>query len=91
MHRYSRNWRYHKELALWVMKEADENGRPVQTFRRTSPNGIERGVYIFFDPTSWQKMKREGTLSWDAIEERPQLVQPPVNLTSGSNSNRVAM
>jgi hypothetical protein len=69
-HRYVRNWRYHKELGLWLTKETDENGRPVQNFRRTSSNGLDRGVYVFFDPTTWQKVKREWTLSWDALEER---------------------
>ncbi|KAG1141571.1 hypothetical protein G6F62_008985 [Rhizopus arrhizus] len=67
---YVRNWRYHKELGLWLTKETDENGRPVQNFRRTSSNGLDRGVYVFFDPTTWQKVKREWTLSWDALEER---------------------
>lgn len=75
--RYARNWRYHKELGLWLTKETDENGRPVQAFRRTSPNALDRGVYVFFDPTTWQKVKREWTLSWDAIEERSQAPQQP--------------
>ncbi|CAO3679540.1 unnamed protein product [Rhizopus stolonifer] len=77
---YVRNWRYHKELGLWLTKEADENGRPVQSFRRTSPNGLDRGVYVFFDPTTWQKVKREWSLSWDALEER-----------ASSSNNRVIM
>lgn len=95
--RYARNWRYHKELGLWLTKETDENGRPVQAFRRTSPNALDRGVYVFFDPTTWQKVKREWTLSWDAIEERNQPSQPPVGLTnnvaasSSNGSNRVMM
>ncbi|KAG2206473.1 hypothetical protein INT46_001774 [Mucor plumbeus] len=94
---YARNWRYHKELGLWLTKETDENGRPVQAFRRTSPNALDRGVYVFFDPTTWQKVKREWTLSWDAIEERNQPSQPPVGLTnnvaasSSNGSNRVMM
>ncbi|CEG75167.1 hypothetical protein G6F70_004883 [Rhizopus microsporus] len=90
---YARNWRYHKELGLWLTKETDENGRPVQSFRRTSPNGLDRGVYVFFDPTTWQKVKREWTLSWDALEERSQPSQQqqgPSN-PSSSNSNRVIM
>lgn len=61
---------------MWLTKETDENGRPVQAFRRTSPNALDRGVYVFFDPTTWQKVKREWTLSWDAIEERSQAPQP---------------
>lgn len=62
---------------MWMTKEADENGRPVQGFRRTSPSPIDRGVYVIFDPTTWQKVKREWTLPWDALEERPSQQQPP--------------
>ncbi|KAI9250323.1 hypothetical protein BY458DRAFT_27010 [Sporodiniella umbellata] len=82
---YSRNWRYHKELGLWLTKEADENGRAVQSFRRTS-NGMDRGMFIFFDPTTWQKVKREWALSWDALEE----MSPP-SQSNSSNSNRVVI
>ncbi|KAG1450254.1 hypothetical protein G6F46_002815 [Rhizopus delemar] len=84
---YARHWRYHKELGLWLTKETDENGRPVQSFRRTSSNGLDRGVFVFFDPTSWQKVKREWTLSWDALEERNQ----PTHPSNSSNTNRVIM
>ncbi|KAI8138104.1 hypothetical protein BJV82DRAFT_321824 [Fennellomyces sp. T-0311] len=73
---YARNWRYHKELGMWLTKEADENGRPVQGFRRTSPSPMDRGVYVIFDPTTWQKVKREWTLPWDALEDRQQQPQP---------------
>ncbi|KAI7886247.1 hypothetical protein K492DRAFT_187697 [Lichtheimia hyalospora FSU 10163] len=82
---YARNWRYHKELGMWLTKETDENGRPVQGWRRTTPNPVDRGVYIIFDPTSWSKVKREWTLPWDALEERqaqPQQQTP----SSGSSS-----
>ncbi|KAI9306203.1 hypothetical protein BJ944DRAFT_160323 [Cunninghamella echinulata] len=82
---YARNWRYHKELGLWLTKETDENGRPVQAFRRTSANGVDRGVYVFFDPTTWQKVKREWTLSWDSIEER---YQQQANFTSSNPSQQ---
>ncbi|KAI9497136.1 hypothetical protein BDB00DRAFT_17267 [Zychaea mexicana] len=77
---YARNWRYHKEYGMWLTKEADENGRPVQGFRRTSPSPVDRGVYVIFDPTTWQKVKQEWTLPWDALEDRQQQQpqqQPP--------------
>lgn len=73
--RYARNWRYHKELGLWLTREPDESGRPVQPFRRTSPNAYERDVYVFFDPSTWQKIKREYTLLWDSLEDRSQPMQ----------------
>lgn len=80
---------------MWLTKETDENGRPVQAFRRTSPNALDRGVYVFFDPTTWQKVKREWTLSWDAIEERPQPSQQALpassQQSSSMNASRVMM
>lgn len=60
---------------MWIFKEADENGRPVQGFRRTSPNPMDRGVYVIFDPSSWSKVKREWSLLWDALEDRQQQQQ----------------
>ncbi|KAI7856307.1 hypothetical protein BDC45DRAFT_64999 [Circinella umbellata] len=85
---HARNWRYHKELGMWLTKEADENGRPVQGWRRTSPSPVDRGVYVIFDPTTWQKVKREWTLPWDALEDRQQQQQqqPPQQPSQGSSS-----
>ncbi|CAO3601003.1 unnamed protein product [Absidia cylindrospora] len=96
---YSRNWRYHKELGLWLTKESDENGRPVQVFRRTSANAVDRGVYVFFDPTTWQKVKREWTLSWDSIEDRHQHQQqqqqqqqgPPSSVPTAASSSQTGL
>jgi CCR4-NOT transcription complex subunit 2 len=65
---------------LWLTKEVDENGKPVQSFRRISADNVDRGVYIFFDPTSWQKVKREWSLTWDAIEDRNPSPQQNMNL-----------
>lgn len=31
----------------------------------------ERGNYIFFDPSTWEKVKKECILVYDALEERP--------------------
>ncbi|KAJ3067254.1 hypothetical protein HK102_007469 [Quaeritorhiza haematococci] len=60
---YNRGWRYHKELKLWLTKEA---GSEVVV----KGAGFERGVYIFFDPTSWNRVKKEWVLYYDQLEER---------------------
>ncbi|KAL0094933.1 hypothetical protein J3Q64DRAFT_1632618 [Phycomyces blakesleeanus] len=90
---YNRNWRYHKELGLWLTKEADDNGRPVSVFRRTPAGAIERGIFSFFDPAVWQKVKREWTLSWDMLEERPpqSQSQPPQQHQGSATANRGVM
>lgn len=56
----SRNWRYLKDLQVWLTK--DSSVEPV-------PNGpgSERGTYIFFDPTSWEYVTKDFVLSYQSI------------------------
>lgn len=56
----NRNWRYHKELQLWLTK--DPRSEPVQ-----QANQAERGYYIFFDPSHWEKVKKEYVLRYADI------------------------
>lgn len=56
----NRSWRYHKELKIWLTK--DPLSEPIQT-----NNQEESGVYIFFDPTTWKKIKREYVLYYPDI------------------------
>ena len=53
--RYKHNWRYHKELRLWLTKEAGTE--PTQ-----KTQSYERGSYIFFDPTLWERVKKDFVL-----------------------------
>lgn len=73
---------------MWITKETDENGRPVQGWRRTTPNPVDRGVYIIFDPTSWSKVKREWTLPWEALEERQPQPQQQTTQSAPSSQSR---
>lgn len=59
----NRNWRYHKELKLWLTKEPG-----VEPIQRTPQ--YERGHYIFFDYMLWEKLKKEFLLIYDALEDR---------------------
>lgn len=56
----NRNWRFHKELKLWLTK--DPTSEPVQ-----QSNQAERGVYIFFDPVNWEKVKKQYYLIYSSI------------------------
>ncbi|GAA6063266.1 hypothetical protein JCM10212_005000 [Sporobolomyces blumeae] len=60
---YKHNWRYHKELKLWLTKEAGTE--PVQ---KTAT--YERGSYIFFDPVLWERVRRDFILQFDQLETR---------------------
>lgn len=55
-----RNWRYHKVLKVWLTKL--EDSKPIQ-----ESSTSERGVYIFFDPQLWQKVKKDFVLEYNAI------------------------
>ncbi|KAK4049865.1 transcriptional regulator [Microbotryomycetes sp. JL201] len=60
---YKHNWRYHKELRLWLTKEAGtEPTQKTATF--------ERGSYIVFDPTLWERVRKEFVLEFSALESR---------------------
>lgn len=56
----NRNWRYHKELKLWLTK--DPMSDPVQQTAQA-----ESGIYVFFDPISWEKVKKEYYLYYPDI------------------------
>ncbi|KAJ2814149.1 transcriptional regulator [Coemansia sp. 'formosensis'] len=60
---YRRQWRYHKELHLWLTKDPD-----TQPTART-PRG-EQSVFIFFDPGVWQKVKKEFLVIYEMLEDR---------------------
>lgn len=57
----ARNWRYHKEIQVWLTK--DSNVEPVLISQ-----DVEKGVYIFFDPHNWEKIKKEFVLHYSAVQ-----------------------
>lgn len=56
-----RNWRYHKDIQVWLTK--DSQVEPVLIL----PD-VERGVYIFFDPHNWTKIKKEFVLHYSSVQ-----------------------
>ncbi len=60
---YLRGWRFHKELRLWLTRD------PLSGMYAKG-TGFERGIYIFFDPTTWSRVKKEWVLYFDHLEER---------------------
>ena len=57
-----RNWRYHKVLQAWLTK--DQIVEPIQV----SP-GTERGSYIFFNQSSWQRMRQDFLLNYEDLDD----------------------
>lgn len=66
---YARQWRYHKELGVWLTK--DPGTEPTEK----GPN-YERGTYIIFDPAVFSRVEtlKDFTLHYDSLEDRPVVV-----------------
>ncbi|THH27653.1 hypothetical protein EUX98_g6533 [Antrodiella citrinella] len=64
---WNRNWRYHKEMRLWITKESGTS--PSQKV----PSG-ERGSYSYWDPENWEKSRKEMTVIYSDLEEKSQPV-----------------
>lgn len=61
--RFNRNWRYHKEMRLWLTKE---QGLPVSQ----KIHGGEQGAYTYWDPDNWEKARKEMTVVYSDLEEK---------------------
>jgi CCR4-NOT transcription complex subunit 2 len=60
---WNRNWRFHKELRLWITKETGTS--PSQKVQ-----GGEQGRYTFWDPENWSKDQKELTVLYTDLEEK---------------------
>ncbi|KNE64640.1 hypothetical protein AMAG_09997 [Allomyces macrogynus ATCC 38327] len=68
---YARHWRYHKDLQLWLTKDTSADAMAVAAATGVKTATYERGLFIFFDVTTFEKRSKEFTLYYDALEERP--------------------
>ncbi|KAA8893782.1 hypothetical protein FN846DRAFT_913661 [Sphaerosporella brunnea] len=59
----ARNWRYHMCHRLWMTKDPTAQ---VEQFSETA----ERGFYVFFDPTTWERVKKEIVLEYSHLDPR---------------------
>ncbi|KAI9203186.1 uncharacterized protein BJ171DRAFT_558971 [Polychytrium aggregatum] len=70
---FGRNWRFHKELKFWLTKDPGSEAL-------MKGAGFERGVFIFFDPVSWSRVKKEWILYYDQLEERGPSMPTPTGI-----------
>ncbi|KAF3921254.1 hypothetical protein ABW21_db0205919 [Orbilia brochopaga] len=58
-----RNWRYHKELQVWLTKvPGNEPSQIVQ-------GRFEKGIYTFFEPAIWERQQKEFVLEYAALDQ----------------------
>lgn len=79
---YKKNWRYHKELQLWLTKESGTG--PMEK----TPH-YERGFYVFFDPMIWKRVTKEFVLQYDQLEAKPALATNPAALQAATQLSLV--
>ncbi|CRG86828.1 CCR4-NOT transcription complex subunit 2 [Talaromyces islandicus] len=60
-----RKWRYHKVERCWLTRDETYPG-PVDVERGVS----ERGVYLWWDPATWKKIRREFILRYEDLDNR---------------------
>ncbi|EIW81078.1 hypothetical protein CONPUDRAFT_124008 [Coniophora puteana RWD-64-598 SS2] len=60
---WNRNWRYHKDLRIWITKES--GSAPSSKI----PGG-EAGTYTWWDPESWCKERKEMNVRYADLEEK---------------------
>ncbi|KAJ3481704.1 hypothetical protein NLI96_g7480 [Meripilus lineatus] len=66
---YTRSWRYHKDMHLWITKESG-----------TSPSqkvaGGEQGTYSYWDPENWERARKDMIVLYADLEEKAQPLLP---------------
>ncbi|KAJ6466309.1 hypothetical protein C8R45DRAFT_485452 [Mycena sanguinolenta] len=62
---WNRNWRYHKEMRLWITKESG-------TAPSAKVPGGEQGLYTIWDADSWGKEHKEMNVLYAELEEKNQ-------------------
>ncbi|KAH9950681.1 hypothetical protein B0H21DRAFT_722841 [Amylocystis lapponica] len=67
---WNRNWRYHKELRLWLTKETG-------TQASQKVQGGEQGTYSYWDPENWEKARKDMTVLYTDLEEKAHPVFAP--------------
>ncbi|KAJ3157067.1 hypothetical protein HDU89_002477 [Geranomyces variabilis] len=81
---FNRSWRFHKELKLWVSRDRSPEAAAEQPL--TKGVGFERGVFVFFDPSIWARVKKEWVVYYDQLEERGVLT-PASNPEDGGSDD----
>ncbi|KAI8818435.1 uncharacterized protein EV422DRAFT_188129 [Fimicolochytrium jonesii] len=94
---YNRSWRFHKELKLWVSKDRSPESLAAEAAIATKGVGFERGIFVFFDPGVWGRVKKEWVVYYDQLEERGVLTggtstssASPVNGASTNNGEALS-
>ncbi|KAJ7163089.1 NOT2 family protein [Mycena filopes] len=60
---WNRNWRYHKDLRLWITKESG-------TAPSAKVPGGEQGLYTIWDADAWGKEHKEMSVLYAELEEK---------------------
>ncbi|KAI8094367.1 hypothetical protein BDF21DRAFT_331713 [Thamnidium elegans] len=66
---FNRNWRYSKEMKVWITKQVNEQGKPIKAIEPESElERVTEGLFIIFDPVQWIREEKELRIVWQSIE-----------------------
>lgn len=82
--RWNRNWRYHKDLRLWITKESG-------TTPSQKVHGGESGQYTYWDPENWVRERKDMTVHYLDLEEKanPAFVNGPTLVLAAPSQGQV--
>lgn len=83
--RYMRNWRWHKELSVWLTRDPNE--------QTEQGPGYERGVFYYFDPNRYEKAEtpKDFVCHYDRLEERPEWLNRQERAAQGTQQGTTAV
>lgn len=81
-HRWNRNWRFNKDLRLWLTKESGHvrHAKPLD-------GGLgEQGLFTYWDPDNWEKGRKEFTVLYSELEDKssPVFAGPSLQPAAGA-------
>jgi CCR4-NOT transcription complex subunit 2 len=81
---FNRNWRFNKELRLWLTKE--------QRSTKALENGLgEVGMFTYWDPDNWEKSRKEFSVLYADLEDKssPAFSGPTVQPTAAQQQQQI--
>jgi NOT2/NOT3/NOT5 C-terminal len=78
--RFRRDWRYHKEMQRWFSRVPD-----TEPLLKTAT--YERGTYVYFDPLTWEQVRKYNfVLMYNQLDNAPPELPPAPARTASTTS-----
>ena len=72
---------------MWLTKDPSQSDLQQQQLKTPT---YEKGVYVFFDVSTWSKMTKEFVLYYEQLEDRSAVVDTTTSTSTNNNSTTAA-